>query len=233
MLLNQKVIFTAVGLALLISLAVAANLSPARPRAQVTETVHQFDTATEDQTRSHTFVIRNTGHKPLEITRVEADCACTAMEYDKVIPPDGQGRMTLGIKPFSLQGAFAKKTTVSLNDPDQPTVIFTLQGVNLPLVDIQPGHIIRLKGRPGEELHHQVRLTSNFPEPWKIDAYRTTYPEYLNVDIKAVEAGKSYLVEVRQKRQEPGRYDALVELLTNIPKRPKILLRVFVEVLPL
>jgi hypothetical protein len=61
---------------------------------------------------------------------------------------------------------------------------------------------------------------------------KTIPPQFISVEIKVEEPGKSYVVEVRQTRQEPGKYQSRIDLRTTVPKRPQIVLRVFGEVLP-
>ena len=140
MVVRKKLIFAALGVALLAGAAATAYVVLARPRAEVAETVHDFGKVSEDQRLTYTFLIKNTGAKALEITRVHPQCACTATHYDRSIRPGSQGTLTLSIKPFALRGAFAKKTEVFLNDPDHPKVVFTLKGVSRPLIEVQPGH---------------------------------------------------------------------------------------------
>jgi hypothetical protein len=229
---NKKLILLTLGLALLLGAAALAYVALARPRAEFGETLHDFGSVSEEQPLTHTFLIKNTGAKPLEITRVHPQCACTATAYDRTIPPGGQGALNLSIKPFTLRGQFTKKTEVFLNDPDHPKVVFTLKGIIRPLIEIQPGQVIRLRGKPGEDIHRQVRLTSNLPKPWEISRYTNNIPQFIDVNLQAVEPGRIYVVEVRQKRQEPGNYRGLIELFTTVPKRPRLVLRVFGKVLP-
>jgi len=49
------------------------------------------------------------------------------------------------------------------------------------------------------------------------------------VTIKAEEPGRIYVVEVRNKRQEPGTYAGVIELSTTAEKRPRMIMRVFAE----
>jgi hypothetical protein len=230
--LSKKLIFLALGVVLLLGAAAILYVATFRARAEVAETIHDFRSVSEDQRLTHTFVIRNIGAKNLEIKRVHAQCACTATNYDRLIRPGGQGTLTLTIRPFALQGQFSKKTEVFFNDPDHPLVVFTLKGVSRPLIEAQPGYIIRFRGRPGEELRRQVRLISHLPESWEISKYRTNIPQYIDVNLQAAEPGRSYVVGVRQKRQEPGNYGGMIELFTTYPKRPRLVLRVFGQVLP-
>ena len=122
---------------------------------------------------------------------------------------------------------FTKRTKVIFNDPDHPEVVLTLQGYGKPFIEIQPSHIIRLRGKPGEALTSQVRFTSHLPDPWEIKEFKTTIPQFIDVTIKAEEPGRIYVVEVRNKRQEAGNYAGVIELSTTSTKRPRLILRVF------
>jgi hypothetical protein len=118
---------------------------------------------------------------------------------------------------------------VFFNDPDHPQVVLTIQGYGKPFIEIQPSHIIRLRGKPGEELKGQVRFTSHLPDPWEITAFKTTIPQFIDVAVKAEDPGRIYVVEVRNKRQEPGNYAGVIELSTTSKQRPRLIMRVFGE----
>jgi hypothetical protein len=197
------------------------------PRAVIGETIFDFGTIYEDQALTHTFVIRNTGTGPLHIEEVDPDCACTVAQYDKTIPPGGQGEITLTIKPYSVIHKFKKQTKVRLNDPEQPMVFLDLTGVAQPFIEIQPSHIVRLRGAPGDALQGQVRFISHLPTPWKITAYRTNIPDKIEVSLMPVVPDRVYLLKVRNKRQQTGPYAGLIELFTTSKQRPRLIVRVF------
>jgi hypothetical protein len=207
-------------------LAAAAAMGP---KAQVPETTYDFGEVFEDRKLSHTFIIKNIGDALLEIKDIDSDCACTAAESDRRIPPGGQGRITLTIKPYSVMRKFDKKTRVMFNDPDQPQAVLTMKGIGKPFIEIQPSHIIRLRGKPGEELASQVRFTSHHPDPWEIKDFQTTIPQFIDVTLKAEEPGRVYVVEVRNKRQESGNYAGVIQLTTTSKQRPRMIIRVFGE----
>ena len=200
------------------------------PKAQVLETTYDFGEVFEDRELKHTFDIKNIGDALLEIKDIDSDCACTAADSDRRIPPGGQGRITLTIAPYSVLRQFTKKTKVFFNDPDHPQVLLTLQGYGKPFIEIQPSHIIRLRGKPGEELTGQVRFTSHLPDPWEIKEFKTNIPQFIDVTVKAVEPGRVYVVEVRNKRQETGNYAGVIDLYTTSAKRPHLIMRVFGEI---
>lgn len=146
------------------------------PKAQVPETIYDFGEVFEDVKLTHTFDIRNFGDALLEIKDIDSDCACTAADSDRRIPAGGVGPITLTIAPYSVLRQFAKKTTVFFNDPDHPPVVLTMKGYGKPFIEIQPSHIIRFHGKPGEDLKGQVRFTSHLPVPWEIKELKTNIP---------------------------------------------------------
>ena len=207
-------------------LAAAATLGP---KAQVPETTYDFGEVFEDRKLTHTFDIKNIGDALLEIKDIDSDCACTTADSDRRIPPGGQGRITLTVAPYSVLRQFTKKTKVFFNDPDHPQVVLTMKGVAKPFIEIQPSHIIRFRGKPGEELRSQVRFTSHLPGSFEITEFKTNIPQYIDVTVKADEPGRIYVVEVRNKRQEAGNYAGVIELFTTSEKRPRLIMRVFGE----
>ena len=213
-------------LLLCMPLAAAATLGP---KAQVPETTFDFGEIFEDRELTHTFTIKNIGDALLEIKDIDSDCACTAADSDRRIPPGGLGRITLTIAPYSVLRQFAKKTKVFFNDPDHSPVVLTLQGYGKPFIEIQPSHIIRFRGKPGEELRDQVRFISHLPVYWEIKEFKTNIPQFIDVTIRAEQPGKIYVVEVRNKRQEAGNYAGMIELFTTSEKRPRLIMRVFGE----
>jgi Protein of unknown function (DUF1573) len=202
----------------------------AEPRATAGETSFDFGKIYEDRVLTHTFVIKNTGTAPLNIEDVDPDCACTVPSYDKTIPPGGQGDITLTIKPFSVIHQFKKETKVRVNDPERPLLLLTLTGVAQPFIEIQPNHIVRLRGAPGDDIRGQVRFISHLPTPFKITQFRTTIPDKIEVTLKPEVPDKVYVLEVRNKNQQAGPYAGLVELFTNSEKRPRLIVRVFGEI---
>jgi hypothetical protein len=199
------------------------------PRISLAETVHDFGKVFEDAPLTYTFTIRNAGGSPLEIQDVDPDCACTVASYDRTIPPGGQGKITLTIKPYSVVHQFKKQTKVQVNDPEHPEVVLILQGVAQPFIEIQPSHIVRLRGLANDDVRGQVRFVSHLPTAWEIKEYRTNIPDKIEVALKAEEPGRVYVLEVRNKRHEAGSYAGLVELTTSSKQRPRLVVRVFAD----
>jgi len=219
---------TFLGFGALFALAPAA----AQPRSDIPVTVHDFGQVREDQDLSHTFVVRNMGDKNLRILEVDPDCACTVVDYDRVIPPGGEGKVNLGIKPFSVVHQFEKKTLVRFNDPSRGSMHFILKGAAQRIIEIKPGHVVRFRGNPAENLTARVQFISNLPFPWEITRFENSIPDKVDVTLKTEKPGKIYIVEVKNKYREQGHYVGKIELFTNAIKKPKIVMRVIADLYP-
>ena len=213
-------------------LLAAGTPAAAEPRATLTGTSHNFGKVFESQPLSHTFTITNTGDEPLRVEEVDPDCACTVPSYDPVIPPGEQGEITLTIKPYSVLRDFLKHTEVRVNDPARPKVELTLTGYVQPSIEIQPSHIIRLRGAVGQEVRGQVRFISHLSGPWRITGVDNHLPRMVAVSLREAERGKVYVLEVRNLRRDAGHYAGVIELSTTSPERPRLIVRVFANLYP-
>jgi hypothetical protein len=224
-------LFLLAGLLLLQGLAVVAS-AQAEPRAEVSETSHDFGQVREDMTLVHDFVVKNTGDQDLQILMVDPDCACTVAKYDKVIPPGGTGKITLQIQPFSVVHGFKKKTYVRFNSSDPSSVNLVLTGNAQKSIEIEPSHIVRFRGAPKDDVTAQVKLTSYLPFPWEITKVQNFQPDKFDATLKTEKPGKVYILEVRNKSLEEGHYAGMIQLSTNVVHKPKIIIRVIADFYP-
>ena len=220
-------------LGLLLFLGTAAYFpAQAQPRPEIPVTVHDFGHVREDMALAHSFVIKNVGDRDLKIELVDPDCACTVADYDRVIPPGGEGKVNLEIKPFSVVHAFKKKTYVRFNDPNRTSVNLVLQGDAAKSIEILPSHIVRFRGAPQEKHEAQVRFISHMPFPWQITKFRNYNPDKFDVTLKTETPGKSYILDIINKYQGQGRYVGKIEVFTNAINKPKIVMRVIADLYP-
>ena len=226
-------IFVQAGVFCIAVVVLAAGMAAgAEPRVVAPETSRDFGKVFEDKALSHTFVIKNEGNAPLRVEDVDPDCACTVADYDRVIPPGGQGRITLTIKPFSVMRDFLKQTKVKFNDPARPELELTLKGYVEPIIEIQPNHIVRLRGKVDEDVRGQVRFVSHLSGPWEIKSFDNSIPQRIAVSLKAEEPGKVYVLEIQNISRESGHYGGKIELFTTSKERPRLIVRVFANIYP-
>jgi len=225
----RKFCWLPLGVAFLVLGPAGVFQAQAQPRAELSETTHDFGQVREDMSLVYTFAVKNSGSEDLRVLDVDPDCACTVANYDRVIPPGGAGKISLEIKPFSVVHAFKKKTQVRFNAPDQPGVTLVLSGNAQKSIEIEPSHVVRFRGNPRDTITAQVRLVSNLPFPWEITRMQNSLPDKIDATLKTERPGKVYVVELKNKCQDQGHYVGLIELFTNVVHKPKIYLRVIAD----
>ena len=109
----RQIIFICMALLLTIGTAFAQG----KAVISAEETRYDFGTIKEaDGNVSHTFIISNTGDKPLVITRGIASCGCTPPEWPKApIAPGQKGEIKVTFNPDGRPGPFAKTISVYSN----------------------------------------------------------------------------------------------------------------------
>ena len=88
------------------------------------DTVYDFgDIGHQDSTASHSFIFKNTGMKPLVISKVETSCGCTTVAFpQQPIPSGEEGKIDVQLHSTQLvPGHFDKEIRVYSN---------TLEGMN-------------------------------------------------------------------------------------------------------
>ncbi len=205
----------------------------AGPKVSVPQNTHDFGRVSEEVKLIHTFEVHNTGDAPLAIEYIDPDCACTAADYDKQISPGGQGKITLSIKPYSVLRQFTKRTKVFTNDPERREFDLIMKGEAQPIIEIKPSHIVRLRGAATDNIQGQVRFISHLTVPWQVTEFRTSLqPADVEISVKPEVPNKIYVLEVKNKRHEGGRYAGVIELSTTSAARPRLIVRVFGEIYP-
>jgi hypothetical protein len=98
------------------------------PVAQIPERSHDFGAMREDRDFVHAFNIKNAGTCDLIIEKIIPDRGSRVARYDRVIPPGGEGTITLSVSARSCSGGAKKSALVTCNDPQTPYFSLVLTG---------------------------------------------------------------------------------------------------------
>jgi len=80
---------------------------------QVDMSTHDFGKATNGDLLQHTFVITNTGNKPLIIKKVVSSCSCNTINFTETsIAPGGKGEITVVMDTKNMNGKQVKSITI-------------------------------------------------------------------------------------------------------------------------
>lgn len=119
----------ALSLGLLLACASAAraqdsNPPQAQPRLEVAEATFDAGKAPAGTSVRHEFVVRNTGEGDLKIIRIKPGCGCTVVNYPRIIPAGGEGRITMKVS-LSSQWAGERIRQASVMETNDPKARLT------------------------------------------------------------------------------------------------------------
>ncbi len=200
----------------------------------VIENGEEFDFGVmgRDESREHTFLVRNNTDQPLTLSIVETTCKCTVGDRpDKAVPPGGLGKITLRWTAKSFEDEFRQSATLETSDPVRKLIGLSVYGKILQLVSVDPPSIAFSNVSYGSEREHTLVLRS-YEDPhfeirsadWLDDemaqyfdvTWRAAPPEVL---ASATPAKAAIACTVRLKPGMPrGRFDLRLTLHTTVAK---------------
>lgn len=93
------------------------------------ETTHDYGTVSPDSDGNATFIVKNTGDKPLIISRAQPSCGCTTPDWTKdPILPGKTGKINVHYDVKTRPGAFNKLIEVYSNDPQNSRSVIYIKG---------------------------------------------------------------------------------------------------------
>lgn len=129
---------------------------PHAPFAYVERRAVDLGEVREGQVVSATFTIENRGGSDLIIKDVRSTCGCTTVqlsESEKIIAPNASRDIVARFDTAQRIGRQRKPVIVTLNDPQEPQITFTLVADVVSLFKVMPTSIINLRSvRRGDAL---------------------------------------------------------------------------------
>jgi len=123
--MNNKRLFLVIGSGILASSCLfgVGGFKPTSPDpvVWVDSDKHDWGTITGAETVDHVFAVRNMGGAPLNITRVQTSCGCTAAVLDhQYLKPGEETRLKVTFDPRGRHGAQTRTVWIHSNDPKNP-----------------------------------------------------------------------------------------------------------------
>ena len=112
------------------------------PKAVPSDPLYDFGSALEGTMVKHTFTIKNTGQGYLDIQGVKTSCGCTTGDPSKMhVAPGDTSDIAVAFDTHFQKGHQVRTITVATNDPDNPQVALTVQGIVKKQVEAVPGEV--------------------------------------------------------------------------------------------
>jgi len=126
---------------------------------------------------------------------------------------------------------------VLTNDPKNARITIGMKGIVFAPIHMTQRYV-HLKGALGEEIEKVVTLRGEKKEPLIVKLSSVSIPDKIEVELNAMEKGRSYELKVKNKVKKETTYGGLVKLTTNYPETPQVWIPVsgyigpFVQVRP-
>jgi hypothetical protein len=149
--------------------------------------------------------------------------------FDKVIPPGQEGKVTLSVKTKNMSGKFAKSATISSNDPKKPTIKIRLKGEVKQYISVKPSPRLYLTGHEGDIITKTLKIINHQDSPLKLTHIESTIDDKIDYQLKHLAEGKEYELTVKTQKGVDGRSRGKITVTTNNEKKPKIEIRVSIN----
>lgn len=206
-----------------------AETKAATPKAVIAEPNKDVGMVPKGEVIKHTFLVKNAGTADLLITDVKPACGCTVSEYDRVIKPGTEGKITLAIETKAFQGSISKTALVLFNDPTSPQATLNVQAYVKPFVETYPYGFFRIQALTGETVSSDLILGSDDPAftPTKIEVpYRflkATATELPEKERAAGKGARQYKLSLSNTPDAPeGLLTGYVKLQTGVKQQPEL-----------
>jgi len=150
--------------------------------------------------------------------------------FDKVISPGQEGKVTLSVKTEHFRsGKFTKSATISTNDPKQPSIRIKLKGEVKEYISVKPSPRIYFTGVEGDMLEKKLKIINNEDSPLNITHIESDIDDQIKYELKPIVEGKEYELIVKTLKELKGRKRGKITLTTNSGKKPKVEIRVSIN----
>ena len=142
-------------------------------------------------------------------------------QFDRAIPPGGEGKITLRVDTSGYQGNVRKAARVYSNDLSNRVETITLSAyVKVPI--LVSSKLVYLHGKSAEAVKKTVEVKGELDKPLKIEPLEFNLKNKLSYKIEAVKPGKLYQVHFTSIPNTGDSFQGILRLKTNYSEKPEI-----------
>jgi hypothetical protein len=219
---RKNLIQTALPLALAVMLALP-DLCSADPQMALKQQIHDFRNVLEGQVLEHTFELLNQGDEPLSIERVKPDCSCSVVDFDPLIPPNGEGKIKVKIDTKGFDGPKQWVMKVFSNDPKWKEAVLDLRANVKPVITIT-GAPVFLGGKKKAPTTGEAEISTGLDQPLILTPEQFTLSGKVTYSISEIEKEKRYRVTFQNVARKGESYRGFLKLKTNFAEKPEVTL---------
>lgn len=188
------------------------------PKAVVENPLFDFGTALEGKMVNHVFKIKNTGEGYLDIRGVKTSCGCTTGSPSKSHVASGdESEIAVAFDTRFQKGHQVRTITAFTNDPNNPQIAMTLQGVIKKQVEASPGEVAFGTVRKGSEGTREIVINDLVGGgPFKVGPISNSNSAIKVTQEKRTDGKPGALIKVALLKTMPvGAFDDTIKVTTN------------------
>ena len=147
--------------------------------------------------------------------------------FSRVIPPGGEGWISLNINTRNYSGSITKSARVNSSDPENSTIRLIIKATIKVLIDLSKNSVY-LKGNEGDNISTTITIKTNEPKPLKLELDSFNLSDKVHFKTEETEQGKIFKLHFSSTPGLVGRHKGVLNLRTNYPEKPIISIPVFV-----
>lgn len=203
----------------------------AEPRLGCAAPDFDFGTATDAQTVTNIFLLRNSGTGTATITRVHSTCGCTTfLPTRPAVPPGETEPLTVLFNLKGRHGVQRRPVYVSWNSADGLPLRLMVSGVSVALIEVEPTGAFFPDAPLRGALERAVRIydpSSN--RLFRITGVACSDPRF-TARVETDVEGRDYrLVVASAGPREAGPVSAAVTVQTDHPERPVLQVPIYLR----
>ena len=191
------------------------------PNMVLKQQIHDFKNVLEGESLSHTFEVLNQGDEVLKIEQVKPDCSCSVVHFDSLIPPNGEGKITVKIDTRGFDGPERWGVKVFTNDPKWREAVLDLRANIRPVIVIT-GTAVLFTGKNDTPMTREVEISTGLDKPLILTPGPFTLSGKVTYSISEIEKEKRYRVTFRNVDSNRENYRGFLKLKTNFAEKPDV-----------
>ena len=191
------------------------------PKMVLKEQLVDFKDVIEGKDITHSFEVHNQGDENLKIEQVKPDCSCSIVQFDRLIPPNKQGKITVKVDTKGFDGNQRWGIRVLTNDPKWPEAVLDLRANIKPIITLS-GKAVLFTGRNDVAVTKAVEIGAGVERLLTITPGQFTLPGKVIWSIEEIEKEKTFRITLKSIPGTSENYRGFLTLKTNFPEKPEL-----------
>jgi hypothetical protein len=141
--------------------------------------------------------------------------------FDRAIPPGGEGKITLQVTTTGFQGPIDKTAKVYSNDPVNGQITLRVKAVVQVPIQVTPKHVY-LSGSAEQTVTRIVEIRAELDKPLEITPGEFNLEQKVNFKVEEIEKGRKYRIQFESIPGVPQSYQGFLKIKTNYTEKPEM-----------